>query len=191
MYTKAIILAISAIASANALTLNEAYSSYMPEHCKAECQQWVDVVGGCVTNANASYSASVSTGDLASAQFSGDLSILSGCGCSAEAIQASQSCLACASEKLCISPALSMQDYSMVCQDPLSVGMGLLNAHKDKFGTCEGGFNAGAGSSSSSTEEPTSTAETTSSSSETSAAGGATTTPCPPKSRSGRYHSRR
>lgn len=162
-----------------------------PEACKADCQQWSTVVGDCISNANADFSASVNTGNPLGAQFSGDLTLFSTCACAAEAVQASESCLSCASTHLHIEPVLSMQDYSLVCQDPLTNGMALYNKYKDKLMACgaaAGVVVGGTEPSTSSTEPATSSTVAPVHSSSSSA------TPCPTVIRSSRpwgHHKRK
>lgn len=111
-------IVLAAIAPALAANITEVVTGILPSQCSDQCNQWVSTVGDCITNLNANFSASVNTGDVSSWNFEGDLSAIPPCFCSAEAVQASESCLSCASENLCVTPALTMQDYSMVCQDP-------------------------------------------------------------------------
>lgn len=174
MNTKLIILA-SAVAFANAATITETLNTVLPEQCKSECTAWYTNVGDCMSNTGGNFSASVSLSDLSTAQFSGDLSPLGSCLCSAEAVQASSTCLSCISNGLCIEPALTMQDYSQVCTDPLVNGMALFSRYHEKLSMCT------ASSTSSSTAEPTSssTAEPTTTPPLLGSGGDSTSTPCP------------
>lgn len=173
-------LAIIALSSgALAASLSELAGPWVPQACQEDCSGWLTAVSDCLASADATYSGSVSTGDLLSAQFTGDLSVLSGCACSAVAVQASESCLSCASESLCLAPALTMQDYSMVCQDPLSSGLSMLQKyHGGKLDFCKAPE----------TTVPVGSGTETSSSSETETSSSSTKAPCPTPARSGRYH---
>lgn len=120
-----------------AKNVTDTISEIVPQICKSFCEPWVSAVGDCVTNANANYSASINTKDLASFQFLGDLTILSSCACSATAVQASELCLACASRNICIQPALNMQDYFMICQDPINNGWEVFKRYHKDIDSCE------------------------------------------------------
>jgi len=131
--------------------------SIVPAHpCKDACSQWVSIVGTCVGNLNMTVTASINSSDLSSWNFDGDLSGIPNCLCSGEAIQASQSCLDCGSRSLCIQPALTMQDYSQVCQSP-SNAWGIFSRYHSSIASCiENGGTA--------TEQPTETPSESSSS---------------------------
>src|SRR6478609_3344816 len=135
MYKSIALTALFAI-GASAANVTEMAMNVIPEVCKSDCSQWVTVVGDCVTNLNANFSASINSGDLSSWQFSGDASGIPTCLCSAEAVQASSTCLTCASESLCLTPALTMQDYHMVCQDPVTNGWSVFRRYHPALDTC-------------------------------------------------------
>ena len=90
--------------------------------CKSECTAWVDNVSTCVGNLNMTFAASINTADLSSFQSQGDLSAISGCVCHETAISASESCIKCASDALCLSPAIQVADYQNLCQNPMNGG---------------------------------------------------------------------
>jgi len=162
MYAKLFSIAVLA-AGASAMTITELALNHLPQACSDQCNAWVTQVGNCVTGLNATFSASVNTGDLGSLSLNGDASLLPPCLCSAEAVQASESCLSCASTNLCITPPLTMQDYSMTCQNPMAAWDIFKRYHN--LDTC---------SASSSTEGESSSTESSSTESSSTEGGGAT-----------------
>ena len=137
MFIKSFFTVATLIATVSAASITETAMNIIPNHqCKDACSQWLSTVGDCIGNLNATFSASVSTNDLSSWNFQGDASGFPGCLCSAEAVQASQSCLACGSQHLCISPALTMQDYSQVCQSPLPSLWSIFSRYHSSMASC-------------------------------------------------------
>ena len=158
MYVKSILASLVAYsATVSAANIVDTVMSIVPAHpCKDACSQWVSIVGTCVGNLNMTVTASINSSDLSSWNFDGDLSGIPNCLCSGEAIQASQSCLDCGSRSLCIQPALTMQDYSQVCQSP-SNAWGIFSRYHSSIASCiENGGTA--------TEQPTETPSESSSS---------------------------
>jgi hypothetical protein len=184
---KQVSLLLTFFAVARAAGITETLDGFFPEKCKADCQPWYSNVGDCISGTNGNYSASVNLGDLSTAQFSGDLAPIGNCLCSDAAIEASSSCLACASSALCLEPAVTSGDYRMVCVEPVANGWALFSAHHNKLSQCvaDGGSSSTTSSTSSTLLEggaSTSTDSTASSStpcpSSTSSSAQCSSTPC-------------
>lgn len=170
----------------NAWNITETYD-HVSGPCKTECDPWVATVGDCISATNQTYNASMNVADLNSFQFSGDLNPLGECACTAVAVQSSQSCLGCLSERINLEPALSMQDYFMVCQNPMNAITIFSRYHKwveeiatttTEYSTTptESSTAVGSGGGSYSSSYPN---YSSSSSSSSSPEGASSTTPCP------------
>ncbi|CAM6054138.1 unnamed protein product [Sphagnum tenellum] len=166
MYKQLSTIALFALGAKAATNITETVNGIIPNSCKSDCQQWVSSVGDCITNLNETFSASINTGNLSSWQFSGNLSDIASCLCAATAVQSSQTCLSCASDNLCISPAFSMQDYSMVCNNPMYALQIFKRYHPNiGAGSCSASSSSSVSGSSTSTSSSASSGPSTTSSS--------------------------
>lgn len=119
------VLLLSTVALVNAGATTDQMKMMVPAVCSDACSAHVDLVGSCLEGLG-EFSIGVS-GDDAMGSFrpEGDLMGAHHCACSAEAIAASESCIACANQELGLSGsdvALSTSDYEDVCSDFLGGG---------------------------------------------------------------------
>ena len=112
-------LLATVVGSAYAANITAAIESVVPQQCASQCDGWIQSVGNCITNLNQDFSATINTSDLDTFAFTGDLSTMPACFCSVEAIAASTTCLQCATDNLCLEPAITSDDYLQICNNPM------------------------------------------------------------------------
>lgn len=116
MYFNVALLIAAAVTTVTAFVSREAITT-LHQQCKTPCEPWIDAVGGCVKDANATFIVSINTSDFSSTTIDGNVSIITGCVCSEKALQNADVCLSCATEILCVTPELTVDNYTAICAE--------------------------------------------------------------------------
>jgi hypothetical protein len=121
MYKSAILIGLFTIAVSAQKNITQQINELLPSVCHDACSNWTCSVSDCLTNLNATYTIEFNTSDLSSVNLTGNWLALPPCFCSEEAVEASESCLECASESLNLQPPVTAEDYSSICENPLAI----------------------------------------------------------------------